>query len=92
VLTGELPRDGVEVAQPFDGDEEGLLVVEPVRQQVFDLLAQVVFELLHVGGGDRLPALHVAAPPVDLSLEVGVKLHQAHPSATMGDLGEACQT
>lgn len=92
VLAGEFARDGVEVAQPFDRDQESLLVVEPGRlpvghlpAQVGHLPAQVVLKFVDVGGGDRLAPLDVATPPVDLGLQLGMQLHHAHPPAAAGD-------
>lgn len=91
VLAGKLARDGVEVAQAFDGHEEGLLVIEPGRLAVGDLLAEVVLQLVDVGGGDRLAALDVPAPLLDLGLKFRV-LHHAHPTAGAGGCCAACHT
>ena len=80
VLAGKFARDGVEVAQALDGDEESLLVIEAGRLPVGDLLAQMVLQLVDVGGGDRPVPLDITAPPVDLGLEFSVWRHHAHPS------------
>ena len=61
-------------------DEEAFLVVEAGRLPVGDLLAQVILQLVDVGGGDRPVPLNVAAPPVDLGLQLGAGRHHAHPS------------
>ena len=92
VLAGKFARDGVEVAQALDGDEEGLLVVEAGRLPVGDLLAQVVLQLVDVGGGDRLAPLNVSAPPVDLGLQLSVWRHHAHPSTAAGGRCVVCHT
>ncbi len=92
VLAGKLARDGVEVAQSLDRDEEGLLVVEPGRLAVGDLLAQVVLQLVDVGGRDRLTTLDIPAPLVDLGLQFSARLHHAHPTAGAGGCGAACHT
>ena len=84
VFAGKLAGDGVEVAEALDRDEESLLIIEAGRLPVGDLLAQVVLELVNVGGGDRLAPLNISAPPVDLGLQLSVRLHHAHPSTAAG--------
>src|SRR5215210_2485844 len=69
VLARELPREGVEVAHALHRHQERLVGGEPRVGQDSHLLAQVVLQLRHVGGVDRLPAAEVAPPPVDLLLE-----------------------
>ena len=92
VLTGVLAGDGVQVAQALDRDEERLVVVEPGRAQVGDLAPQVVLELVDVGRRDDLTSVHVAAPPVDLGLELVVVRHHAHTSTTAAGRGADSQT
>jgi hypothetical protein len=69
VLARELARERVEVAHPLDRDEERLVRREPGLGQRRDLLAQVILELRHVDGVDRLPSPEEAPPLVDLLLE-----------------------
>ncbi len=69
VLARELPREGVEVAHALHRHQERFVGGEPRVDEARDLLAQVVFELRHVDGVDRLPAAEVAPPLVDLLLE-----------------------
>ena len=76
VLAGELPRDGVHVTQPFHGDQERLVLREPGRVQLGDLVAKMVLQLVHVVAVDRRGAGDVRPPLGDLRFHV---LH-AHAS------------
>ncbi len=69
MLAGELAGEGVEAAHALHRDQERLVGVEPRVHQDRDLLAQVILELRHVDGVDRLPAAEKAAPLGDLLLE-----------------------
>ena len=69
MLARELAREGVEVAHALHRHQERLVRREPRVGQRRDLLAQVVLQLRHVDGVDRLPAAEVAPPLVDLLLE-----------------------
>ncbi len=69
MLARELPREGVEVAHALHRHQERFIGGEPRVDQDRYLLAQMVFQLRHVDGVDRLPAAEVAPPLVDLLLE-----------------------
>jgi hypothetical protein len=69
VLARELPRERVEVSHALDRDQKCLIGGEPRFDQPRDLLAQVVLQLGHIDGVDRLPAPEIAPPLVDLLLE-----------------------
>jgi hypothetical protein len=84
VFASELPRHRVEVAETRDRDEEGLVVVEARGPQICDLPSQVVLQLVDIGRCDRLAPQDVAAPPVDVGLELHVLGHQTIPSASPG--------
>ena len=69
MLAGELPGESVELAHALHRHQERLVGGESRPHEHRDLLAQVVLELRHVDGVDRLPAAEVAPPLVDLLLE-----------------------
>jgi hypothetical protein len=69
VLARELPREVVELSHALDRHQERLIGGEPRVDQHRDLLAQVVLQLRHVDGMDRLPTTEVVAPPGDLLLD-----------------------
>ena len=69
VLARELAREGVEVAHALHRHQERFIGGEPRVDQRRDLLAQVVFQFRDVDGVDRLPAVEIAPPLVDLLLE-----------------------
>ena len=48
MLARELSRQGVEVAHAFHGDQERLVVGEPGRVQLGDLVAKVILQLVDV--------------------------------------------
>ena len=69
VLSGELPRQGVDGPHPLDGHQEGFVVGEPVGAERRDLLAKVIFQLRRVLARDGLALAEVGAPCLDLRLE-----------------------
>ena len=69
VLTGELPREGVEAAHALHRHQERLVAGEPRINQDRYLLAQMVFQFRDINRVDRLPAAKVASPLVDLLLK-----------------------
>ena len=83
VLARELPREGVEVAHALHRHQERLVGGEPRVDQDRDLLAQMVFQLRHVDGVDRLPAAEVAPPLVDLLLERCRLIRSRHRSGSL---------
>ena len=84
MLARELPREGVEVAHALHRDQERLVGGEPRVGQHRHLLAQVVLQLRHVDGVDRLPAAEVAPPLVDLLLERYRVIWSRHRQAPCG--------
>ena len=76
---GELARQRVEVAQALHRDQERLVLIETGFTQRADLIAEVVFELLHIDRSDRLPAAHEGPPLPHASLQP-----LAHRSARSG--------
>ena len=78
VLACELPGQAVEVAHPLHGDEERLVLAEPGRVQLGDLVAKMILQLLDVVTVDRRGVPDVRTPLRDLCLQA---LH-AHASAT----------
>ena len=79
VLACELPRHGVQVAHPFHGDQERLVLREPGRVQLCDLVAKMVLQLVDVVAVDRRGVCDVRPPLGDLQLEA---FHRhASPSA-----------
>ncbi len=69
MLARELPRQIVQRAHALDGDQEGFVRRESGFGQRPDLLAQVVLQLRHIDGVNRLSARQVRPPLVDLLLE-----------------------
>ena len=53
----------------FTATRNASSAASPASARTADLLAQMVLQLLHVDGVDRLPAAEVAPPLVDLLLE-----------------------
>ena len=80
VLARELARHGVEVAHPLDGHQERLVGVEPGSAEPLDHVAQVAFELLHVGIADRRAPSQPAPPSGDLRFERVVVRHHVGSS------------
>ena len=76
VLAGELPGDGVHVAQPFHRDQERLVLLEPGCAQLGHLVPEVVLELVDVVAVERRGPGDVHPPLGDLRFHV---LH-AHAS------------
>ena len=76
VLARVLAGDGVEVAEPLHGDEERLVVAEPGRAQLGDLVAEVVLQLVDVVAVDPRSAGDVRTPFGDLRLQA---LHRLRP-------------
>ena len=83
MLARELPREGVEVADALHRHQERLICGEPRVDQYRHLLAQMVFQLRHVGGVDRLTAAEVAPPLVDLLLERYRVIWSRHRSGSL---------
>ena len=69
VLAGELPRQAVDVSEPFHGDQEALVGSEAGRVQLGDLVTKMVFQLVDVAAVDARGARDVRTPLRDLSLE-----------------------
>ena len=83
VLARELPGEGVELAHALHRHQERFIGGEPRVHQAADLLAQMVFQLRHVDGVDRLPAAEVAPPLVDLLLERSCVICSRHGSGSL---------
>ncbi len=66
VLACELAGQGVEVAHPLHGDQEGLVFGEPGRAQLGDLVAKMILQLVDVMAVDRRGACHKRPPLCDL--------------------------
>ena len=69
MLPGELPGQGVELAEALHADEEGLLLVESRLPEVGHLAPQVVLELVHIRGVDGRTSENVGPPFIDPFLE-----------------------
>ena len=69
MLARELGGDLVDLAEPPDRDQERLVAGQARRLEVGDLLAQVSFQFIRVGVGDRAPAQDRGTPGDDLGLE-----------------------
>ena len=67
----------------FTATRNASSVSSPASTSVRDLLAQMVFQLRHVDGVDRLPAAEVAPPLVDLLLERGGMIEIRHRSGSL---------
>ena len=85
MLARELPREGVEGAHALHRHEERLVGREARGCEHRDLLAQMVLELGHVDGVDRLPTAEVAPPLVDLLLERHRVIRPGHRQAAPCD-------
>ncbi len=70
MLPGELAGQLVEPAHPFDRDQERLVGLQADRGQLVDGVAQVVLELVGVGGGQFRAAAHVVTPLRELRLQL----------------------
>ena len=68
----------------FTATRNASSVASPASASTRDLLAQVVLELRHVDGVDRLPAAEVAPPLVDLLLERHRVVRSRHRQAPCG--------
>ncbi len=91
MLARELPRERVEVAHALHRDQERLVCGEPGVCQERHLLAQVVLQLRHVDGVDRLAVAEVAPPLADLLLERGFMVRSRDRSGSLAVLGGATE-
>jgi hypothetical protein len=66
VLACELPGQAVEVAHPFHGDQERLVVREAGRVQLGDLVAKMILQLIDVAAVDARGVRDVGPPLCDL--------------------------
>ncbi len=66
VLACELPGQGVDVAHPFHGDQERLVVREAGRVQLGDLVAKMILQLVDVVAVDARGVCDVGPPLCDL--------------------------
>ena len=78
VFPGELAGEGVQGAESLHSHEEGLVRVQPHLHELRDLLPKVVFQLLHIHRVDRLAALEIASPLVDLRVQRSIETVRRH--------------
>lgn len=83
MLASEFSRESVELAHALDCNEERLVCCESCIDQVIYHLAQVILQLCHVGGVDRLSAAEVTPPFINLLLEGWVAFRSSHRSALL---------
>ncbi len=79
IFDGEFPRKGVQIAQALDAHEERFVLVQARGAQRLDPGAQVVFELLDVGGMDGLPSPEVLPPLPDALFQSRLVRHDTTP-------------
>ena len=90
MLACELAGQAVEVAHPLHGDQEGLVVGEPGRAQLGDLVAEVVLQLVDVMAVDATGRRADVGPPLcDLCLDA---LHPHTSPAAVSSPPEPGQT
>src|SRR5215207_9161627 len=84
MLASELPRQLIEAAHAFDGDEERLVGSQASLGQIGDPAAEMVFQLLGIGV-EKLPAaVHVGPPLGDLALQIVVAVDDHRPASHAG--------
>ena len=66
MLACELPRQAVDVSQPFHGDQEPLLGCEARGVQLGDLVTKMILELVDVAAVDAWCLCDVRPPLCDL--------------------------
>jgi hypothetical protein len=69
MLTRELARKGVKVADPLDRYEESLIADKPCIGQHSNLLAKLVLQFRHIDRMDGLPTIQIAPPFTNLFIE-----------------------
>ena len=86
IFVREFARQSVLIAHPLDGHQERFVLVQARPAQRVDLAAQVILELLDVGGMDRLPSPEVLPPLRDAFFQVRLVRHGLTP-LEVGQIG-----